>query len=170
MAFGVQPARQQLGDVLISSCLLPYDDRTVRCAPDAPPIVDYTSVRRFDVHGPLLELFRKAKTMPSWSGRAHVGPMLTGGARIHCAAFRDELARALSDRDGPVIGGDMEGGGLLSSSPPTDPIGIVVKGISDFADHERDGIIAKTRGPACQQAARFVLTALQWEESIHGTT
>jgi adenosylhomocysteine nucleosidase len=64
----------------------------------------------------------------------------------------------------------MEGGGLLSSSPPTDPIWIVVKGISDFADHERDGIIAKTRGPACQQAARFVLTALRWEESIHGTT
>lgn len=30
MAFGVDPTRQKLGDVLVSSCLIPYDNRDVR--------------------------------------------------------------------------------------------------------------------------------------------
>lgn len=63
-------------------------------------------------------------------------------------------------RDG-IIGGDMEGVGLLSVSPADKPLWAVVKGISDSADKDRDGIIDTTRAPACENAVRFVLTALR---------
>ena len=55
----------------------------------------------------------------------------------------------------------MEGMGLLSVSPADKPLWAVVKGISDFADEDRDGIIELTRALACQNAVRFVLTALR---------
>lgn len=46
---------------------------------------------------------------------------------------------------------------------PCDSVVFVVKGISDFADEERDDIIEQSRGPACLAAARFVLRALTSE-------
>ncbi len=167
MAFGASPQMQHMNDVLVSSCLLPYDYRTVRCSPGSGVEIDYSSVRPFGASEPLKELFaRFAAQAPEWQDKAHVGPMLTGAARIHCEVFRDELVRELSNHGAPVIGGEMEGMGLLASGSSW----IVVKGICDFADHERDSIIASSRLPACVNAARFVLSALRWEGSINGTT
>jgi adenosylhomocysteine nucleosidase len=54
----------------------------------------------------------------------------------------------------------MEGVGLLSLSPANDPAWIVVKGISDFADEDRDAVIEGNRPLACGNAADFVLDAL----------
>jgi adenosylhomocysteine nucleosidase len=51
-----------------------------------------------------------------------------------------------------IIGGDMEGLGLLSVSPADKPLWAVVKGISDFADEDRDGIKEATRPLACENA------------------
>ena len=66
----------------------------------------------------------------------------------------------------PIIGGEMEGVGLLAaSSSADDPIWCVVKGISDFADENRDANITESRSRACHNAANFVLSALQNERS-----
>jgi adenosylhomocysteine nucleosidase len=54
----------------------------------------------------------------------------------------------------------MEGVGLLSTSPANDPAWIIVKGISDFADENRDAVIERYRPIACRNAADFVLDAL----------
>jgi len=55
----------------------------------------------------------------------------------------------------------MEGVGLLAASVSRrEPIWCVVKGISDFADEDRDAVINESRGPACRNAAAFVLSAL----------
>jgi nucleoside phosphorylase len=59
-----------------------------------------------------------------------------------------------------IVGGEMEGVGLLSVSPRDDPIWIVVKGICDFADEERDRIIKKSRPVACANSSQLVLSAL----------
>ncbi|MGO8673258.1 MAG: hypothetical protein ACLQVD_18100 [Capsulimonadaceae bacterium] len=88
------------------------------------------------------------------------GAILSGGARIHSAAYRDELVSGAPAGGEPIIGGEMEGVGLLSVSPADIPIWIVVKGISDFADERRDAVITRTRPIACGNAARFVLSAL----------
>jgi adenosylhomocysteine nucleosidase len=50
---------------------------------------------------------------------------------------------------------------LAASLTADDPIWCVVKGISDFADESRDAEIERYRPFACQNAAEFVLSALE---------
>jgi adenosylhomocysteine nucleosidase len=56
----------------------------------------------------------------------------------------------------------MEGVGLLAaSSAVDDPIWCVVKGVSDFADEDRNRVIGENRPIACRNAAEFVLSSLE---------
>jgi nucleoside phosphorylase len=172
MAFGTLPNRQRIGDVLISTGVLPYDSRTVRTGSDGGPIVSYDGPDDAAVHRSnpeLLGRFRRAAEAAEWRGRVIPGLLLSGGARIHCAAFRDELARECGQGKGDVVvGGDMEAVGFLSASDRDQPCWIVVKAISDFADHHRDAIIERSRPVACYRAARFVLSTMTANEEDHG--
>lgn len=212
MAFGTLPKSQNHGDVLVSTSLLPYDYKIIRCGPSEPPVAegrgtvrtalhrmqafiqslggklwprelniqqkearpggkraapvaDYRDVKTYPARPQLRVLFEQAARLPDWHGRVHFGPLLSGASRIHCSTYRDELCAAFPDR-GIVVGGDMEGIGLLASSDETESRWIIVKGISDFADEERDKIIDKTRPIACCNAAQFVLSALLREEML----
>jgi nucleoside phosphorylase len=165
MAFGVDPDRQRLGEVLVATGILPYDTRTVKTADDGSPRVDYTSVDRYSSNKALRRHFEQFSQQPPWKGRVHRGLLLSGGARIHCASFRDELVRECGPGHGdPVVGGDMEGVGFLSASSRKKPSWIIVKGISDFADHNRKKHIEDARPVACYYAAKFVLSALRATE------
>jgi len=164
MAFGVDPGRQRPADVLVATELIPYDDRDVR--PDAAAragyVSDYTRTRREPARPALIDRFRRETRQTSHPFAVHFGAILSGSARIHCSAFRDELVRDLSVGEEPIIGGEMEGIGLLAASrSDDDPIWCVVKGISDFADEDRNNVIDQNRPDACRNAARFVLSALQ---------
>ena len=215
MAFGTLPKSQKHGDILVSTSLLPYDYKIIKCGPpEAPvaegcgsvraalhrtrafirslggerwprelnlqemrqkearsggkgaaPVADYRDVKTYPARPQLRVLFEQAARVPDWHGRVHFGPLLSGASRIHCSTYRDELCAAFPDR-GIVVGGDMEGIGLLASSDETESRWIIVKGISDFADEERDKIIDKTRPVACRNAAQFVLSALLREEML----
>jgi nucleoside phosphorylase len=92
--------------------------------------------------------------------------MLSGAARIYSRCFRDELVRNVPAGEEPIVGGEMEVVGLLAASAgPDDPIWCVVKGISDFADKDRDAIFEQSRAQACRNAAEFILSAL--ENDVH---
>lgn len=165
MAFGALPDDQHIGDILISEGVLPYDYRIVRTGTDGAPDVDYSEVQAYPSHEGLRRRFQEIASMPAWQQRTWSGWLLSGSARIHCAAFRDELARKCGDKRARVVGGDMESVGLLSASlDRASPCWIAVKAISDFADVYRDEIIEKTRPFACYIAARFVLGALLGHE------
>lgn len=165
MAFGALPHSQKHGDILVSTSLLPYDYRIVRCGPSKTPVIDYSEVRTYPARPQLRALFERAALAPEWHGRVHFGPLLSGASRIHCSTYREELCAAFPDR-GIIVGGDMEGIGLLASSDTTESRWIIVKGISDFADEQRDRIIDETRPIACHNAARFVLSALLQEDVL----
>ena len=170
MAFGIDPRSQRPGDVLVSASLFPYDNRDVRPAPRGllqrlfcgkRYVVDYSGTSRQPARSSLVELFLREKKRGGHSFGIHVGAMLSGAARIHSARFRDELVRSVSVGDEPIVGGEMEGVGLLAASiAADDPIWCVVKGISDFADENRDAVIEANRPIACRNAAEFVLSAL----------
>jgi adenosylhomocysteine nucleosidase len=71
------------------------------------------------------------------------------------------LVRSVPAGEDGIIGGEMEGVGLLAASTAMDdPIWCVVKGISDFADENRDAVINTNRPMACRNSAQFVLSAL----------
>jgi adenosylhomocysteine nucleosidase len=168
MAFGALPKAQRIGQVLVATGVLPYDNKTVRTGPSEEPLISYDEVRVYPSNPELLGRFRRAADSPEWKGRVMSGLFLSGGARIHCASFREELARECSRGRGDlVVGGDMEGVGFLSASDEKRPCWIVVKAISDFADRDRDEIIERARPVACWNAARFVLITLQTNEVDH---
>ncbi len=96
--------------------------------------------------------------------RVIVGTLLSGGARIESARFRDDLIARIPAMDPPIVGGEMEAVGAVSAatSGNTDEPGwIVVKGISDFADAPSRARIEENRNGAARSAARVVLRTLR---------
>lgn len=160
MAFGVDPRAQRHGDVLVARTIFPYDDRIIR-GEDGQPVVDYSRTKRRAAKTALVKLFEREIDRGGHAFGTHVGTLLSGSARIFCGRFRDDLVKTIPSVRDRIIGGDMEGVGLLSVSPADKPLWAVVKGISDSADEDRDGIIENTRPLACKNAVRFVLEALR---------
>jgi adenosylhomocysteine nucleosidase len=161
MAFGVDRTTQSVGDVLVATGIVPYDNnRRVFVETNGQTAVDYSRIKKFPSKPSLLELFQRKAKLPDGVD-LHPGLLLSGGARIHSAAYRDELVRMGMAKGGPVVGGDMEGVGFLSTSDRANPRWIVVKAICDFADERRDEEIEATRLTACYNAAKFVLATLR---------
>ena len=171
MAFGIDPRRQKAGDVLVSTSIIPYDNRDIKpVSRDCPHCgkqvagfdTEYQEIRREQARPALVELFRREQGRRNHAFQVYLGAMLSGAARIHSGFYRDELVRSVpGNGEEQIVGGEMEGVGLLAASiSPDDPIWCVVKGISDFADEDRDAVIRANRPVACRNAATFVLSAL----------
>jgi nucleoside phosphorylase len=163
MAFGISRQLQRPGDVLVSASLIPYDKRVIRPAPDGREgyVVDYSPASREPAREALVDLFSRELKRGGHPFGIHIGAVLSGAARIHCGRFRDELVNSVPGGEDPIVGGEMEGVGLLAASVAADDsIWCVVKGISDFADENRDAEIDENRPIACRNAAEFVLSAL----------
>jgi nucleoside phosphorylase len=162
MAFGIARGPQKLGDVLVSTSLIPYDKRDVKPSPEEPGYVnDYSAVEVEPARSALVERCLREKERTKFDFAVHVGAMLSGAARIHCAKFRDELYATAPHGNEPIVGGEMEGVGLLAAAVKADdPAWCVVKGISDFADEQRAEDIKTGLTVAPRNAAYFVLSSL----------
>ncbi len=171
MAFGIDPKKQKAGDVLVSTSIIPYDNRDIKPAQRCwltrllcgrGFVTEYQDTSPEPARPSLVELFRREQGRVGHAFQVYLGAILSGAARIHSGFYRDELARSVpSNGEEQIVGGEMEGVGLLAASiSPGDPIWCVVKGISDFADENRDAVIKENRPVACLNAAKFVLSAL----------
>jgi nucleoside phosphorylase len=162
MAFGVARGPQKLGDVLVSVSLIPYDKRDVKPLDREPGYYsDYSAIAVEPARAALVDRCIREKERGNYDFAVHVGAMLSGAARIHCARFREELYSTAPHGNDPIVGGEMEGVGLLAAAVKADdPAWCVVKGISDFADEHRDEDIKIGRDIAPQNAALFVLSSL----------
>jgi nucleoside phosphorylase len=162
MAYGIARGPQRLGDVLVSTSLIPYDKRDVKPSANEPGYFnDYSAVEVEPARLALVERCLREAERTRFDFTVHVGALLSGAARIHCARFRDELYGTAPHGNDPIVGGEMEGVGLLAAALRAgDPVWCVVKGISDFADENRDKDITTGRTVAPQNAAYFVLSSL----------
>jgi adenosylhomocysteine nucleosidase len=164
MAFGIDPNVQKPCDVLVSSSLIPYDNRDIEPDPNSGDgyVVDYSRASQQPARPALVELFLREQKRGGHSFGVHVGAILSGAALIHSKTFRDELVAGVPGGDAPVVGGEMEGVGLLAASTAAaDPVWCVVKGISDFADKNRDETIAANR-PIVRAAMQRSLSCPHW--------
>ncbi len=161
MCFGIDRTAQKVGDVLVSSGLVAYDDREVCDQPTTRWDYRYRNPALYRSKGSLYAMLQRSITQLGGSAGygARTGALLTGGARISSRDYRDMLVEKLSVCGEPIVGGEMEGAGLLSSSDPGDPVWIVVKGICDFADSPTRATDAE-RTLACRNACDFLLKAL----------
>jgi adenosylhomocysteine nucleosidase len=168
MAFGVDRTRQMIGDVLVSTAVLPYDDRDARTE-DSDYVFDYRRVRRHPAKASLVALFRDEDRRGTFEHQVHVGELLSGAARVFSRYYLAELMSQVPGVKDGIVGGEMEGVGLLSISPRKEPLWIVIKGICDFADEQRDAEIEETRPVACRNSAMFALRGLQNASQIRRT-
>lgn len=168
-AFGVNAVQQRIGDVLVSESVFLYDDRhavddstagsgyRLLFPPSARRPASATWVERFRQTAGEYERTAEAE-------RVMIGTLLSGGARIESARFRDELINTIPAMESPIIGGEMEAIGAVSASTTDigdEPGWIVVKGIADFADGPSRAEIETTRATAARSSARTVLRTLQ---------
>jgi adenosylhomocysteine nucleosidase len=130
----------------------------------------------------LVRAFERHRDIHDAEHDVHFGLLLSGSLRVQCGSYRDKLAadagiaaQGTWTRDhgpdaqlAPIVGGEMEGLGLLAISSVDTPRWIIVKGISDFADGKDQDLFKARRTLACANSARFVLRALIAEESERG--
>ncbi len=139
LAFGIARGPQKVGDVIVSTSLIAYDKRDVKPSAKEPGYFnDYSALEVEPARPALVERCLREKERTKFDFEIHVGAMLSGAARIHCARFRDELYATAPHGNDPIVGGEMEGVGLLAAAVRADdPAWCVVKGFSDFADEQR---------------------------------
>ena len=132
IAFGIQNDKRRIGDVLVSDYLFDYE--SVRLNPDGsktprgprPPasrlLVD--RIRNLD---------HRLGEQPSWP-KVLIGPMVCGEKLVDYPKFIEELKTLEPE----AIGGEMEGVGIEAAASPAKVEWVVVKGISDWGDGNKN--------------------------------
>lgn len=129
IAFGIDKKSQNIGDVLVSDAIIPYDikrvgkDITIQRGPSpragALLFDRFKSAKEWDHTLPNKE---KAKIITAF--------ILSGESLIDNIEFRDSLLKVFPN----AKGGEMEGAGLYAAADNKNLQWIVVKGICDYAD------------------------------------
>ena len=152
IAFGVNEQKQQIGGILVSEFIVPYENQRIGKTK--------TELRgaRPPASPELVSIFKTAaaKWREEEGTAVEFGPILSGNKLIDNLQFRDNLVKASS-----AIGGEMEGAGLcfVASAKKTD--WILVKGICDWADGNKSQDKANRQAMAAENAARFTLYILR---------
>lgn len=158
IAFGVDPRRQQIGDVLVSRQIVLYEQQRLGTSGSALDIRvrgDRPSASQW-----LLDRFESAalewKLAPEGRPAVHFGLLFSGEKLIDHRASRDTLL-ALEPE---AVGGEMEGGGLYVAASDRKVDWIIAKAICDWADGDKHIDKDKSQTLAARNAMRLVLEVL----------
>lgn len=128
IAFGIDDEKQKIGDVLISSHIIPYE-----IGKEGPEGFQYRSP--LPIANTLL--VNRAREVRDWNYKIEgkkvkvfLGPLLTGEKVIDNLDFRNKLKNVYRN----TIGGEMESAGVFAASNDAGIPWIIIKGICDFAD------------------------------------
>ena len=155
IAFGVNAAKQAIGDILVTEQLRLYDLQRMGTADGQPCIV----LRSDKPHSSpwLLNHLKSADLL--WDGaRVRFGCILSGEKLVDNLDFREQL-RGFEPE---AIGGEMEGAGLYVACQDQKVDWILVKAICDWADGHKAQDKDARQQTAAANAAAFVLHALQF--------
>lgn len=132
IAFGIDDTKQKIGDVLVSEAILPYNSRRVG---------KNQTIQRAAATSASLTILNRFKNLRTWEyfvnetdkSELICGHILSGEELIDNKEHRDELLKAYQN----AKGGEMEGAGIVSACDGKLQW-IIVKGICDFADGNKD--------------------------------
>jgi tetratricopeptide (TPR) repeat protein/nucleoside phosphorylase len=133
IAFGIDPDRQRIGDVLVSKTVGSYEPQRVQ---------DDLIISRGVVAESGLHLFNRFINVHGWSFQRpdgslvelRAGQILSGDKLVDSLNFKQRLL----ERYPEAIGGEMEGAGLYAAAERAKIEWIIVKGICDWADGNKD--------------------------------
>jgi nucleoside phosphorylase/tetratricopeptide (TPR) repeat protein len=154
MAFGVDPDKQKIGDILVTEQLRLYELQRISTQAGQPKIV----LRGDKPHASswLINLFKSADL--TWEGApVHFGAVLSGEKLVDNVDFREQL-RGFEPE---ATGGEMEGAGLYVACQDKKVDWILVKAICDWGDGNKAQDKEQRQQIAAENAAGFVLCALQ---------
>ncbi len=157
LAFGINPEKQRIGDILISNQILPYEFQRIGTLNNLPEIISRGDkphstewlFKRFDAAGHYWEKNNSSKIFS--------GLLFSGEKLIDNFDFRSQLYSLAKD----AIGGEMEGGGLYTSSTRHKKDWIVIKAISDWADGKKRYNKTKRQEKAAENSAAFVFFTIE---------
>ncbi len=155
IAFGLDEGRQKIGDILVSENLRPYELQRVgtgeRGKAKIVPRGDRPHCSSW-----LLDAFKNADL--GWKGATvRFGCILTGEKLVDNLGFRNQL----QSLEPEAIGGEMEGAGLYVACQEAKVDWILVKGICDWADGQKERNRKQRQDIAARNAAEFVVHVLQ---------
>lgn len=131
IAFGKNPTKQKIADVLVASQIIPYEKQRIgeKIIPRDPiPPSNTTLLNRFEnVHN--WQFTRPDGTYCS----IKVGPILSGEKLVDDPDFKAKLFQQFPE----AIGGEMEGAGLCAASGRVRIPWILVKSICDWGDGKK---------------------------------
>lgn len=149
LAFGINPGKERLGEILIAKQLRLYDLQRAG---------NQLLLRGDRVHASsrLINFFEGA-AQASWKGPTiHAGLMLTGDKLIDNVDYRGSL----TNLEPEAIGGEMEGAGVYVAAHDHKTDWIIIKAICDWADGTKSKNKASRQQKAASNAARFLIHAL----------
>lgn len=169
IAFGINPKKQAIGDILVSTGLRLYEPQRVGAGKERGKKSQPETVPRGarpDASSWLLDSCRTADL--NWKGaKVHFGLVLTGEKLIDNGEFRQWLTGIESE----AIGGEMEGAGLYTACHAAKADWILVKAICDWADGKKGKDKQARQKLAAGNAAQFVLqvvTKVRLEQGAAG--
>lgn len=150
IAFGVDEAKQSIGDILVSLVLVEYDPERVGEGKVIP------RGKRPPASTKLISRMRASeKRLDEVTVR--FGLILTGARLIDNLDYRDSLIELAPE----AIGGEMEGSGVFAACHDREVQWLVVKSICDWADGKKAKDKDVRQHAAAMNAARLVLSAIQ---------
>jgi len=150
IAFGVNEDKQKIGDVLVSKQLMLYESQRIGVG---------EIVSRGDRAHSSTRLFNYLNNAHlDWElAKVRFGLVLTGEKLVDNLDYRESLKKLETE----AIGGEMEGAGLYVSCQDAKVDWILVKAICDWADGNKEQDRDQRQQLAADNAAAFVLFALQ---------
>lgn len=133
IAFGIDPNKQEIGDVLVSKTVSAYEPQRVQ---------DDLIISRGVIAESGLHLFNRFINVEGWEFqrpdgslvKLRAGQLLSGDKLVDSSKFKRQLLVQYPE----AIGGEMEGAGLYAAAERAKVEWIIVKGICDWADGSKD--------------------------------
>lgn len=154
IAFGMRP-EQRIGELLVSRQITEYELQKVGTHADGQRYIIPRGDRVYASVG-LLDRFRDAALR--WQGKkVHFGLLLSGAKLVDNQEFKEQLQTIEPE----ALGGEMEGAGLYAAAQRSKVDWILVKGICDWADGNKQRNKSRYQQQAASQAAQFTLYVIQ---------
>jgi nucleoside phosphorylase len=154
IAFGVDPDKQEIGEIVVSRQLKPYELQRVG-TDEHGGLKIVSRGDRVSASSRLVGRLRAAR--PEWTGAAvKFELVITGEKLVDNIDFR----RQLEAFEPEAAGGEMEGAGLYAACAERNTNWVIVKAICDWADGKKREQKAERQRLAANEAIGFVLHAI----------
>jgi len=166
IAFGKSNQTQQMGDVLLSQKIQPYNSVRRSSKEDG----DLLTEDRNEPASPGRTIMHHAKNFAdlinshSLRYAVHIGTLLAGEELVDNEKYKQELISAFESPESDIIGGEMESVGLASVMIRQENMNwIVIKAICDWADGMKKENKADRQQSAAQNAVDFCVRFFRTE-------